>query len=70
MITFSFSPLRVSFLPSSAASVSTFVVSWKEAAERKESVFRDAFVMPRMISSYWAVSPLAFLTSSLVRAKS
>ena len=38
-------------MPSSAASVSTFVVSWKEAAERKESVASDALVMPRMISS-------------------
>jgi hypothetical protein len=57
MITFSFRPLSVSFLPSSAASVSTFVVSWKEAADRKESVFSEAFVMPRMISSNWACSP-------------
>ena len=55
----------MSILPSSAASVSTFVVSWKEAADRNESVFSEAFVMPRMISSYWAVSPLAFLTSAL-----
>ena len=47
--------------------MSTLVVSWKEAAERKQSVFSEALVMPRMISSYWAVSPLAFLTSSLLR---
>ena len=60
MITFSFSPFRRSVLPSSAASVSTFVVSWKEAAERNESVFSDALVMPRMMSSNWAVS-LPFL---------
>ena len=51
MITFSFRPARRSILPSSAASVSTFVVSWKEAADRKESVASDALVMPRMISS-------------------
>jgi hypothetical protein len=29
-----------------AASVSTLVVSWKEAAEMNESVDSDAFVMP------------------------
>ena len=63
MITFSLRPLRVSFLPSSAASVRTLVVSWKEAADRNESVFSDAFVMPRMISSNCAVSP----PSSLMR---
>ena len=57
MMTFSLSPLRRSILPSSAASVSTFVVSWKEAAERNESVFSDAFVMPRMMSSNSAGSP-------------
>ena len=50
-------------MPSSAASVSTFVVSWKEAADRNESVFSEALVMPRMISSYCAVSP----PSSLIR---
>ncbi len=63
MMTFSFSPLRRSFLPSSAASVRTFVVSWKEAADRNESVFSEAFVMPRMISSYCAASPPLALTS-------
>ena len=52
MITFSLSPLRRSILPSMAASVSTFVVSWKEAAERKLSVASDALVMPRMTGSH------------------
>jgi len=52
-------------LPSSAASVSTFVVSWKEAADRNESVFSEALVMPRMMSSNWAVSPPPSLISSL-----
>jgi hypothetical protein len=34
-----------------AASVSTRVVSWKDAAEMKESVDREALVMPsRMLS--------------------
>ncbi len=70
MITFSLRPLSVSFLPSSAASVSTLVVSWKEAAERNESVFSDALVIPRMISSNWACSPLAFFTPALTTAKS
>ena len=51
MITFSFSPSRRSILPSIAASVSTFVVSWNEAAERNDSVASDAFVMPRMSGS-------------------
>ena len=59
MMTFSFRPMRRSILPSSAASVRTFVVSWKEAADRNESVLSEAFVMPRMISSACAVSPLA-----------
>src|SRR5205085_6737703 len=35
-ITFSFRPRRSSFLPMMAASVSTRVVSWKEAAEMNE----------------------------------
>ena len=30
------------------------MVSWKEAADRNESVASDALVMPRMISSAWA----------------
>ena len=38
MMTFSFRPTRWSTLPLMAASVRTFVVSWKEAAERKDSV--------------------------------
>ena len=59
MMTFSFRPARRSILPSSAASVRTFVVSWKEAADRNESVASEAFVMPRMISSNCAVSPPA-----------
>ena len=70
MITFSFRPLRRSILPSSAASVSTFVVSWKEAAERNESVFSEAFVMPRMMSSNCAASPLLRMISLLIFANS
>src|SRR5579862_960324 len=46
-MTFSLRPRRSSFLPMIAASVSTLVVSWKEAAEMNESVDSDALVMPR-----------------------
>ena len=49
-ITFSFSPRRSSFFPMIAASVSTRVVSWNDAAEMNESVDSDALVMP---SSMW-----------------
>ena len=34
-----------------AASVRTFVVSWKEAADKKELVAREAFVIPRSVCS-------------------
>src|SRR5206468_4200435 len=50
-ITFSFKPLRSSFLPMIAASVSTRVVSWNEAADMNESVESDAFVMPSSMYS-------------------
>ena len=55
-------------MPSSAASVSTLVVSWKEAADRNESVASEALVMPRMIGSNWACSFLAFLSSAFTLA--
>jgi hypothetical protein len=45
-MTFSLSPRSPSRLPMIAASVSTRVVSWKEAAEMNESVDSDALVMP------------------------
>ena len=45
-ITFSLSPISVSFLPSTAACVSTRVVSWNEAAEMNERVCSEALVMP------------------------
>ena len=44
--TFSFRPISGSILPLIAASVRTFVVSWKEAADRKELVAREALVIP------------------------
>ena len=46
MMTFSLRPTRWSTLPLMAASVRTLVVSWKEAADRKLSVARDALVIP------------------------
>ena len=49
-MTFSFNPRRSSFLPMIAASVSTRVVSWNDAAEMNESVDSEALVMP---SSMW-----------------
>ena len=46
MMMFSFSPNSWSLRPSMAASVSTRVVSWKEAAESQLSVASDALVIP------------------------
>ena len=69
MITFSLRPLSRSTLPSIAASVRTFVVSWNEAADRNDSVARDAFVMPRMIGSNVASSPFAFFTRAFSRSR-
>ena len=54
-------------MPSSAASVSTLVVSWKEAAERNDSVASDALVIPRITSSAFAGVPPSSLTSLLIR---
>ena len=45
-MTFSLRPSSVSDLPLTAASVSTRVVSWNEAAEMNERVCSDAFEMP------------------------
>ena len=61
-------------MPSIEASVSTFVVSWKEAAERKDSVASDAFVIPRISGSNVAASSFffsfAFSRSSFVLSAS
>ena len=46
MITFSFRPRSGSALLRIAASVSTLVVSWNDAAESHESVASEAFVIP------------------------
>jgi hypothetical protein len=45
-MTFSLRPRRLSTEPLMLASVRTRVVSWKEAAEMKESVENEALVMP------------------------
>ena len=66
MITFSFRPSRRSILPSIEASVSTFVVSWKDAAERNDSVASDAFVIPRISGSYVAISCLRRLRAGVL----
>ena len=60
MMMFSLRPKSWSLRPSMAASVSTRVVSWKEAAESQLSVASDALVMP--ISS--GRPSAAFLPSS------
>ena len=49
MMMFSLRPIRLSARPSIAASVSTRVVSWNDAADSHDSVASDALVMP-MIS--------------------
>ena len=50
--TFSFKPRRWSRLPVTAASVSTRVVSWNDAAEMNDSVAKAALVMPFNTRSY------------------
>ena len=64
MITFSFKPSSGSILPLIAASVSTRVVSWKEAAERKLSVASDALVMPSSTRLAMAGRPPAAMVAS------
>ena len=49
-ITFSFKPSKLSILPLIAASVKTLVVSWKDAAEMKEFVCKEALVIPKQNS--------------------
>ena len=63
-MTFSLRPSSVSIFPLTAASVSTRVVSWNDAAEIKDRVCSDALVMPSSTGC-----PLAgFLPSSFARA--
>ena len=54
-----------------AASVSTRVVSWNDAAEMNESVDSEALVMPRSMCSYCAPSlPASFITLSFSSSRS
>ena len=53
-MTFSLRPRSSSVFPEMAASVSTRVVSWKDAAEMKLSVLSEALVMPSRTG--WAVA--------------
>ena len=46
IITFSFKPIKWSTLPLIVASVRTFVVSWNEAADKKESVSTEDLEIP------------------------
>ena len=72
MITFSFRPSRWSTLPLMAASVSTLVVSWKEAADRKDSVASDALVMPsssRVQVGRTSSSPSSRFSPAAMRAR-
>src|ERR1700758_2671599 len=57
MITFSFRPRRRSTLPLIAASVSTRVVSWKDAADSHDVVFRAALMRPSSTVCAVAGSP-------------
>ena len=70
MMTFSLSPIRWSLAPLMAASVSTRVVSWKDAAARKLEVLSEAFVTPSR--TVWAVagSPPSARTRSLASSNS
>ena len=70
MITFSFSPLRLSTDPDTLASVRTLVVSWKEAAEIKLSVLKDALVIPRIKGSAVAGLPPFSITALLALIRS
>ena len=73
-MTFSFRPSSVSVLPWTEASVSTRVVSWKEAAEMNERVCSEALVMPSRTG--WVIagrpprrSALAFSSSTSVLSR-
>ena len=75
MITFSFRPSRLSLLPWIAASVSTLVVSWNEAADSHDSVASDALVIPISTGRAEAGSPPSattrrFSVSNSVRSTS
>ena len=70
MMTFSLRPIRRSLAPLMAASVSTRVVSWKDAAARKLSVLSDALVTPSSTVSAVAGSPPSASTLLLISSNS
>ena len=66
-ITFSFRPSRLSIFPFIEASVKTLVVSWKEAAEIKEFVCSEAFVIPNKTLSNETSFFLSLESFSLIK---
>ena len=70
IITFSFIPINGSTLPLIAASVRTLVVSWNDAADKKEFVAREAFVIPSSTCLPSALTLPSFSRISLVSSKS
>src|SRR5213079_1592232 len=69
MMMFSFNPSRSSLAPRIAASVSTRVVSWNEAAEINDCVVKLAFVMPSSSGSRVEGLPPFFTARSLISLK-
>ena len=69
-MTFSFRPSSVSILPLTAASVSTRVVSWNEAAEMNDRVCRLALVMPSNTGTPSAISFRSSASRSLISSNS
>ncbi len=69
-MTFSLSPSSVSTLPLTAASVSTRVVSWNEAAEMNERVCSEALVMPSSTGCAFAGLRPSSLARSLTSSSS
>ena len=66
-ITFSLRPLSGSIFPLIAASVSTLVVYWNDAAEINDSVCKDALVIPiKTLSPTAGVFPSAINFSLLL----
>ena len=70
MMTFSLSPMRRSLAPLMAASVSTRVVSWKDAAARKLLVLSEALVTPSSTVSAVDGSPPSARTLLLMSSNS
>src|SRR5205814_771226 len=69
MMMFSFKPKRSSRAPRIAASVSTRVVSWNDAAEMNDCVVRLALVIPRSSGSLVGGLPPFFTTRSFASEK-